>query len=75
MNNAQLAKALARAIFKAGDHAPHDYAQRIAFKGGRYTVDLDQETNLGGFSEVALEQHIRTTLDDLNVVLSESASE
>lgn len=62
---ADLADKLARAIFTAPDRPSlgSDRVLRIQFKGG----EQGRETDLGGFCESALAEHIRTTLSDLNV--------
>lgn len=61
LTHEEMGKRLARAIFKAGDLAPHDYVQRLQFMGGTYP---NAERPLGGFSEMALAEYLRTTLED-----------
>jgi hypothetical protein len=59
MSNQELAAAIARKIFEAGD-MPHDKTQRIQFKGGEWP---DNETSLGGFNERALADCILGVLE------------
>ena len=59
MTNAELARYLARELFKAGSEA-NDKAHRIQFKGGRWP---DNETSLGGFGEPMLADWFERTLE------------
>lgn len=68
MKNRELATKLARAIFEAPANLGKDRVRRLQFKGGVHT---SQETDLGGFCEGALVDHICTTLDDLGVSLED----
>jgi hypothetical protein len=65
MTNRELADRLAREIFEAPQGIEPDVVRRIQFKGGR---SMD-ETDLGGFCESALADHIWTALGRLGVTV------
>lgn len=69
MKNRELATKLARAIFEAPARVKPNTVTRIQFKGGGHGT---KETDLGGFCEGALADHICTTLDDLGVSLEDA---
>lgn len=60
MNNKERAKRLARAIFEAPSGVAPDKTRRIQFKGGNHRA----ETDLGGFCEGALADHIERVLGE-----------
>ena len=55
----QIGTRLARKIFECGDQAK-DKVQRLQMKGGTWP---DNETDLGGYCEVALASYIATLLE------------
>lgn len=59
LTHAELGKVLAREIFKAPGGSGQ--VSRIQFKGGNYP----EESDLGGFCEGALADHIAETLNNL----------
>jgi hypothetical protein len=63
MNNRELANRLAREIFEAPHGIEPDAVRRIQFKGGR-AMD---ETDLGGFCEAALADHLFEVLGRLHL--------
>jgi hypothetical protein len=62
VNNIEIGIRLAQAIFEA-PNVKNDRTQRIAFKGGKYP---GKETDLGGFCESALAEHITRELDQID---------
>lgn len=67
LNNRELANRLAREIFEAPYGVEPDAVRRIQFKGGTFS----DETDLGGFNETALADHIMEALGRLGVTVGE----
>jgi hypothetical protein len=65
----ELANRLAREIFEAPYGVKPDAVRRIQFKGGTY----NNETDLGGFNEQALADHLMEVLGRLQVTVSGDA--